>query len=47
MINSVVWLHIIRSLLVTVWCTVRNETRCILTDYFSNYNFSKLKKYAP
>jgi hypothetical protein len=21
--------------------------RCILTDYFNNYNFSKLKQYAP
>jgi len=21
--------------------------RCILTDYFNKYNFSKLKKYAP
>ena len=21
--------------------------RCILTDYFNNYNFSKLKQYDP
>jgi len=21
--------------------------QCILTDYFNNYNFSKLKQYAP
>jgi hypothetical protein len=23
------------------------QQRCILTDYFNNYNFSKLKYYAP
>jgi len=31
-----------------VWLRPPNQPqRCILTDYFNNYNFSQLKQYAP